>query len=241
MIGRSVSGATLRGRRRVRSAAPGALLLASALGCASTDDGRGAVEAYRDALYFREAEALRARSSPRVRAAYDAAAIERWMRENPRLVEAAVARFDLESAEILLDGRFELRFRGPDGRKVRLSKEEDGWVVVEGGLLVPELDTPEGAARTFFFAISGHLELLRETLTDEAAEARSTEYRLGRWLYAERDRLFAARDAVGPIDDGRARVEGERARIPYEDPETGEPRAVRLVRQGDRWRVAEVE
>ena len=120
--------------------------------------------------------------------------------------------------------------------RVRLIRENDQWRVAEGGLLLPAFDTPEAAARTFFFAASGHLGLLRRTLTDADAEERYSDYLIGKWLYAERDRIFAARDAVGPIDDGRAEVDGDRARIPY-----GDGAAVQLVLEGGRWRVFHFE
>lgn len=212
----------------MRSWASGLVL---ALGACAAPTPERTLDAYRKALGEGDVAALRKLSDARFQAAWDLPALSKWARKNPRLLleaEARLGRPDPVRRPTLV---FPL-----EAGEVRLVWEEGEWRVASGGWLLARFDTPEAALRTFFFAATGHLGLLRKCLPDAEARRLATDYMLGQELYARRARIFSARDAIGPITEGRARVEGEEAILPY-----GEGRAARLVLEGARWRVVDVE
>lgn len=201
-------------------------------GCASVESPEAALAAYRDALARGDVEDLHRRSDAQFRAAHSPTDLERWARKNPRLL--GEARDRLEARD---DARpVEVRVPLDGGGEARLVWEDASWKVAEGGWLVADFATPEAALRTFFFAATGHLGLLRACLPDAAAERFASDFALGKHLYAERARIFAARAAIGPLTVGRARREGDQAWIDY-----GAGKSAELLLQGDRWRVVDVE
>jgi hypothetical protein len=188
-----------------------------------------ALRAYRAALARKDVATLRELSDAGFRATWSEARLARWMKKNPRLIEAALDR--TEGLRL----REEAVVEDEQGR-VRLVREPDGWKVAEGGLLVARFDTPEAALQTFFFAATGHQDLLRELIPEADADRFASDFALAKHLYANRERIFRARDAIGPIDEGMAVIDGDRARIPY-----GDGKAVELRLEGERWRVLDLE
>ncbi|MEO1227395.1 MAG: hypothetical protein AAFZ18_00720 [Myxococcota bacterium] len=202
------------------------------VGCARGETPEAALEAYRAALRQGDIEEIRRRSDAGFRAAHPQADLERWAKKNPRLLGEAQTRLEAKDESRAVEARVPLE----GGGEARLVWEGGAWKVAEGGWLVAEFDTPEHALETFFFAATGHLGLLRACLTDEAAKRFASDFALGKHLYAQRSRIFAARDAVGPLPPGRARREGRRAWIDY-----GSGKSAELVLEGERWRVVDVE
>lgn len=214
----------------MRAAGWGAFV-AFAAGCQHASPGpEQALSAYRQALGDGDVETVRALSSAPIRERWDTETLRRWAAKNPRLLLEAKGR--LSSSKLKEEARLETE----DGSFVRLVKEADGWKVAEGGLLTPRFDTPEAALQTFFFAATGHLGLLRKCIPDQEAQRFSSDFALGKHLHAMQGRIFAARDEIGPISPGMARIDGSRATIAY-----GSGKAAELVLQGTRWRVLDVE
>lgn len=209
-----------------RRAAWGLLLV---LGACASQAPQDVLRDYRSAVAEGRIDRVRSLSDAHFRDAYDPAALAKQLRKNPRLFTEAAAR--LEGLE-----RLEMVGTTSSGERVRLVLEDGRWRVAEGGLLMPDFGTPEGVTRTFFFAATGHIELLRDCLPEEAAQRFASDYQLGKHLHTHRERIFAARDELGPITDGMAVVKGKRARIPY-----GTNKAVELILEGDRWRVVDLE
>lgn len=213
---------------RAVGAAPVAIAGLVVGGCGHSGP-REVLRDYRQAVARGEVRRVRELSDAHFREAHDVPALEKQLRKNPRLFSEAAERLDGAT-------RLEVVALTENGERIRLVEEDGRWRVAEGGLLMPSLETPEAAARTFFFAATGHLGLLRRCLTDEAAARFPSDYLLGKHLHDQRDRIFAARDELGPIVDGMATVDGDRASIAY-----GDGKAMELVLEEGRWRVVDVE
>lgn len=199
-------------------------------GCASGHPAEDALKAYARALADGDVEQIRALSSTKTRAGLDDAQLKKWQHKNPRLFDAAIHR------AVQADRGDKTMIFGSGENRVRMVLEDGEWRVAEGGLLLARFDTPEAALETFFFAAAGHLELLRESMPEEAARRYATDYELGVYLHSIQGRIEAARDEIGPLHEGRATIDGDRARISY-----GEHKAAELVLEGERWKVVDVE
>ncbi|MCB9648001.1 MAG: hypothetical protein H6730_15530 [Deltaproteobacteria bacterium] len=200
-----------------------ALALVACAGCAGAQP-EDTLAAYRDALQARDAARVHALSDPASQAELSPEALAERMAAAPPGPLAEVARVD---ALITLT----------DGRRVRLVRVPAGWRVAEGGLSLAAYDTPEAALRTLLAAAeAGRLDEVRRAMP-EAFQARyASDEVLSAHLEAQAPRLAAVRAALGPLSPGRARIQGDRASIDY-----GEGRSVTLVREGERWRVLDVE
>lgn len=205
------------------------LMTASACGSAPTP--QSTLAAYRSALDRGDVQTVRDLSDRRFQSAWDSGELSRWAAKNPRLLTEASSRLGRPAA----DRAPTLIVPLEDG-EVRLVWEDERWRVASGGWLLARFDTPEAALRTFFFAATGHLGLLRKCLPEADAQRLASDHALGKELYARRARIFRARDALGPITDGRAQVEGNTATLRY-----AEGKTVRMILEAERWRVVDVE
>jgi hypothetical protein len=208
-----------------RRHALGCLLLCS-LACAPARlDQR--VAAYRRALAERDAGALLSVSDPELRRWLDEERLEHFLDENP----ATVARAWTETGTVTAV-RATVEFAS--GARLRLQRRNDRWQVEEGPLVLPRLDTPEAALRTFIFASRGHLGMLRTTLPEAARERLSSDAALARHLTEIRPAIEALAAALPP--DPHFVVEGDEARLSL-----GGGRVLRLQREGRLWRILDLE
>lgn len=191
--------------------------------CAGETTALTTLKSYREALRAQAAEDVWRLSDVSSRNAMGIPQIERWMQKNPRLVVEAERRV---SRAIDSEGQ----------TSVQLLKESGQWKVVDGGLLIPRTDSPEGALETYFFAATGHLGLLRRIMPTKDQQRYKSDYRLGTWLYSMRERIFTARDLIGPLQSGRAEVKGDTAVVKY-----GEDKACELIREEAEWRVVRID
>lgn len=214
---------------RARTQLTVSVLLTAA--CAASPTPESTLEAYQRALAEGDVAELRRLSHAPFRQAWSEDRLRRWIRKNPRLLDEAGQRMSRPQGPVDVQAHLPV-----EGGSVRLVREDDGWRVAGGGVLVARFDTPEAALETFFFAATGHLGLLRKLIPEEQVDRYRSDYALGTYLYSVRDRIFRARDEVGPLTPGRAEVDGKRARLAY-----GNGKAVEMILQGERWRVLDVE
>ena len=216
-------------RRPERGRAPlwrlGLVAWVALAGCAAAPP-EATLDAYRAALEAGDAPRLYALSDPATRARVTPEAFA------ARLAAAPPARWGaVEALQVFAVATL------ADGRQLRLVQGPDGWRVAEGGVALAAYDTPEAALATLLAgAEAGRLDEVRGALP-EAFQARyAGDAALAAHLAAVRGRLAAARSALGALTPGRARIQGDRAQLPY-----GEGRAVELVLEAGRWRVLDVE
>lgn len=204
--------------------------LGMGLGCASVPSNPfEAAKAYRDAAIEGRSADILQNSDRATRESIDEAALKRWLKKNPRLAyEAAIAIGELDGWQVVL--------RNPAGREIRMVSEDGSWKLAEGGIVLPRMDTPAHSLQSFFFAATGHLELLRELLPAEVRAELQSDFSVGKKLYADRDRIFRARDEIGFISSERFEVFEGRAVLRY-----GEDKAAVLVVEDGLWRVQDIE
>lgn len=207
-------------------------LLGLTLGACAGPEPRPALEAYARALIAQDAAGVRARADAATRAAVDEQAVAARLAEDPAAAAAlGQALLDAPRLEQTAEARL------PDGRVVRLVLEADGWRVAAGGLDGARYDTPERAFATLVRAArAGRLDEVRGAMPEAFAARYASDAALAEHLEAVRPRLEAAWAALAPLEPGIAIVDGETARIPW-----GNHRAVRLAREGGRWRVLDAE
>jgi hypothetical protein len=204
------------------------LLLATMLGCAG--DPRDALDAYARALRDRDAEQLWLLSDAAYRRAHDRSAVEAHLRSHPdeadRLLRA------IEDAGAM---RATIELGG--GERLVLVKEVEGWRVSFGGIEPFSADTPERALSTFFRAArTRRLDALRRVMPEATLAGFAEDAALDAHLSSLADRIEAAQKELGPIRPDMAQIEADRAWIKY-----GAEKRVELVREGDRWRVVDLE
>ena len=197
--------------------------------CAHDDGPEAILSQYHRALADGKAGRVYALSASSVKEGRGVEELSRWIAKNPRLRESAQRRTQAEPTRIVTTIS---TAEGP----IKLIKEGRSWRVLEGGLFVPQFDTPERALRTFFFAATGHLGLLRKLIPNSEASAYASDYALGKRLYEMRERIFRVQAELGPIWEGRAEIVDDRAFIRYQKHKT-----VSLLRQEGRWRVVDLE
>ncbi len=206
------------------------------LGCVHMDTPRQVLRRYVDALAQEDAERVWELSDSVSQRSLGPDGLGRWMKKNPRLVVAAFDRSVGALRKSTMDESDESVSFLSDDAVITLVRESGSWRVALGGLLLPRFDTPEAALKTYFFAATGHLGLYRQLLPLAAQQEYESDYALGTLLYAQRDRIFAARDHIGSIYEGRAVRQGNRAIIAY-----GTNKECILVREDGRWRVSSIE
>jgi len=201
-------------------------LLVGGQACASAElDGR--VDAYRQALARRDAGALLELSSPELAEQLDADKLAHFLDENP----ATVARAWAETGTVAAV-RAVVEFES--GARLRFERQGGRWRVQEGPLVLPRLDTPAAALRTFLFASRGYLGLLRSTLPAEARARFASDAALARHLTDIRPAIEALERALP--EDPHFRVDGDHATL-----DLGGGRALRLGREEGLWRVLDLE
>ncbi len=217
----------------LRATISGGLLLVLG-GCVNQGPvAEDALKNYRRALVARDSSAIWELSDKHLQAQQDKAQFQRFLKKNPRLFEEAQTSLP-ELSIASLKHYAELTFE--DGRKLRLVKETEGWKVAEGGIFSPRFHTPEATLRTFFFAATGHLGLLRKVIPEEYVQKYQSDSQLGRHLYSLKARIALAEQELGAIVEGQAEVEEDSAWLRY-----GDGKMVTFVRQQGRWRVIDLE
>jgi hypothetical protein len=204
-------------------------LIASALvGCAG--DPQRTIDAYAEALRTKDAEQVWLLSDTAFRRAHDRAEVEAILRDRPDEVERLLRAIEAAGA---LRATIELE----GGGRLTLVKEEGGWRVSHGGLEPSSAETPEAALRTFFRAAeSRRLDVLRTVMPEAFVAGFADDAALDAHLSAVKPRIEAAQKALPAIRPNMAQIEGDRAFIAY-----GAGKKVELVREGDRWRVVDLE
>lgn len=204
------------------------LMLAALAGCAS--DPKEALDAYVQALRARDAERLWLLSDDAFRRTHDREALEAHLREHPEEAEQLVRA--IEGA-----GAVRATVELADGRRLHLVREGGAWRVAFGGLEPFSAETPEAALWTFFRAAeSGRLDALRTVIPEALLASFADDAALSAHLSAVRPRIDAAKQALPRIRPNMAQIEGNRAWIGY-----GPGKRVELLREGDRWRVVDLE
>lgn len=200
------------------------------LGCVTYPENPLEVaQKYRDAAVEGKAQPIYEYSDQQTKAVITEQGLQRWLKKNPRLpYEKALEIGLLETWDVWL--------RRPSGEMIHLVFEDGGWKVAQGGVLLPRFDTPALALKTFFFAATGHIGLLRHSLPNSVQRQFQSDYLMGMKLHEERDRIFKARREIGVISEDRFNTDGERAVLPY-----GEHKAAVLVLENGRWRVLDLE
>ncbi|MEM1022724.1 MAG: hypothetical protein AAGD10_03985 [Myxococcota bacterium] len=185
------------------------------------------IAAYREALSSLDAERLLALHGPGLAAELDEERLEHFLDENPSTVARAWAQ--TSSVSVV---RATVEFAS--GARLHLSRRDGRWQVDDGPLVLPRLDSPAAALRTFIFASRGHLGMFRSTLPSEARVRFRSDAALARRLTELRPSIQALAEALPP--EPVFLVEGDEARLAL-----GEGRVVRLRREEGGWRVLDLE
>ncbi len=210
-------------------AGAGSLLVATA--CAGSPDST--FEAYRRALArgeVRRVAALHAQTGP---LPSDPERLSAFREQHPATWEAAVERLREPVAAV----RQTAEVRLTSGATVTLVLEDGQWRVLEGAMWVPAADTPESALLTLFFGLeAGDLAAVRSVMPQSQRAQFATDRALRNHLGRIRARVERARERIGDVRPGLARITGDKATLPYEG-----ARQVRFVWEAKRWRVLDVE
>lgn len=205
------------------------LLVLVLTGCARQGP-EATLEAYAEAVRNEDVEEIRALSDASFRAANDAAKLETFLAEHPDVARRLADR--LESPKEI---RAEVRLSGDE--RLVLVRENGAWRVAFGGVEPLRTDTPEAAVTTFFQAVAARrLDAVRAVIPAAVAPSYAEDAALLSHLDAMKARIDAARAGLGAVVPGRARIDGDRARLAY-----GEGRAVDLVREDGRWKIVDLE
>ncbi len=202
------------------------LLLACAGGCA-TSGPTETLDAYRRALESEDAASAHALESARRRGQRDEAALRRAL-ATPRaagLIDALQAGDAAQvTAQIAL----------PSGARVQLVLEPEGWRIDRGGLDPDDASTPEAALRLLLRAVDDEDWVGVRALIPAAFAARlADDAALRLHLEAVAPRIDSAR---GGLEGARWTVEADRAEAEWDD-----GRLARMVREGEQWKVLDLE
>lgn len=202
------------------------LLALAAAGCAAPGPTE-TLDAYRRALESGDAEAAHALESARRRGLRDGAALRRAL-ATPRAAGLIEALRDAAATGVTAELRL------PSGARVGLVLEPEGWRVDRGGLDPDDASTPEAALRLLLRAVDDEDWGAVRSLIPAAFAARlADDAALRLHLEAVAPRIDSAR---GGLEGARWTIEADRA-----EAEWGDGRLARMVREGEQWKVLDLE
>jgi hypothetical protein len=230
-LGRSALGSAPTSRKAPWRAAV-SLALATTLGCAA-GSGVGPREAVRSyALALREGRTKDAYDllSVEARSRLSLAEFQRMVAENGREIEDISAGL-LAPAEV---PRVTATLTSPDGERLLLVYENDGWRVDGSALDLYSQETPEATLASFVRAFNNkRYDVLLRFVPESKREGLSAEQLKAAWEGEQRQQLEQLTQALrASLPNLRVEVLGTRATVAY-----GAGGTVELVHELGAWRI----
>lgn len=206
------------------------ILLCFASACA-TATPRQSLNSYQLALKSSDAKNLRTLSDSNFQQVHELASLEKYLQDNANDMKSLAELLAEEPVAISIRSTIELK----SGHVVHLILQNGKWKIRAGGIPVDRFDSPQASLSTFFRAYrDGRLAVLRDLIPKSHASRYLNDEQLENHLDLIRTRVESAENRLPT--QLKVVQDGDNAQIPY-----GDGFMVRFVREGNIWKISDLE